>query len=66
MFGLDAAHLFISLGKVPANLVQALCAAGVVIRPYESFAAYLRDYVTEDASRKVWVDGRTASQAIFK
>jgi hypothetical protein len=66
MFCLDGAHLFISLGKVPANLVQALRAAGVEIWPYESFTAYLRDYVSEDASRKVWVDGRTASQAIFK
>jgi hypothetical protein len=51
---------------VSANLVQTLRAAGVEIRPYEGFTAYLREYATEDASRKVWMDGRTASQAIFE
>jgi hypothetical protein len=38
----------------------------VELRPYETFTAFLAQHTAHHRGSKVWVDGKTASQAIFR
>lgn len=59
----DAAFLFIDQNKVPASVKKSLSAAGVQFLPYASLVTFLK---THHFKGKVWVDGRTANQAVYR
>ena len=61
----DTAYLFIDVNKVPLTLVESLAQAGVEILPYESLGELLTKASSGEMG-KVWMDSRTANQAVYR
>lgn len=60
-----AAYLFIDTNKVPTEMAESLAQAGVEVLPYEQLNATLSKLSNEEKG-KVWLDGRTANQALYR
>jgi len=61
----DTAYLFIDVNKVPMDVSHTLAEAGVEVRPYEAVGDLLAKAGSGDMG-KVWMDSRTANQAVYK
>lgn len=48
---------------MPAHVQQTLAAAGVQYLPYDGLLDFLKSH---NFKGKVWVDGRTANQAVYR
>lgn len=62
-FVIDAAYLFVDSNKLPVNVKQSLSAVGVQFLPYEGLLDFIK---TQKVKGKIWVDGRTANQAVYR
>ena len=60
-----AAYLFIDTNKVPMEMAESLAQAGMEVLPYEQLNATLSKLSNEEKG-KVWLDGRTANQALYR